>query len=210
MKNILLFGSTGMLGRYIKDYLSKNGYIVYCIIGINILTLSEYELQRILQHYPNSIIINAIGLIPHTKNTDHSQYIKINGEFPKLIDKYMTYDQKFIHITTDCVYDGSLGEYTESHVNNSIDIYGISKTFGEDLINATIIRSSIIGEQNYKVKGNYSLLEWIKHQKTPIPGYTNHYWNGITCLKMSEIILDIIQKNLYWIGIRHIYIHKYI
>ena len=78
----------------------------------------------------------------------------------------------------------------------------MSKSLGE-LCKATIIRTSIIGEEVFNKR---SLLEWVKSNRNKeINGYTNHFWNGVTCLQLSKIIENIISKNKYWIGIRHIF-----
>ena len=41
-----------------------------------------------------------------------------------------------------------------------------------------------------------------------INGYENHIWNGVTCLELSKIIGNIIQNNIYWKGVRHIFSEK--
>mgnify|MGYP001414187775 FL=1 len=53
------------------------------------------------------------------------------------------------------------------------------------------------------------MLEWvIKNKNGHINGYSNHYWNGVTCLQLSKIINKIIDNNLYWNGVRHIFSPK--
>ena len=68
---------------------------------------------------------------------------------------------KLIHITTDCVFTGLTGFYTETSTHDSLDIYGKTKSLGEPE-KATVIRTSIIGEELYNKK---SLLEWVKTNK---------------------------------------------
>jgi dTDP-4-dehydrorhamnose reductase/intein/homing endonuclease len=102
----------------------------------------------------------------------------------------------------NCVFDGVVGCYNELDPHNATDIYGRSKSLGEPL-NATVIRTSIIGEE----KQNFlSLLEWVKSNKDgTVNGFTNHYWNGITCLKFAEICDYIIKNNLFWSSVKHIF-----
>ena len=51
-----------------------------------------------------------------------------------------------------------------------------------------------------------SLLEWvISNENRTINGYSNHFWNGVTCLQLAKIIHKIITENSYWKGVRHIY-----
>ena len=209
---ILLFGSTGMLGNYVKSYLRKQNICVVCIDRkeLDVSKVNYNLLQEVLKKYlvkEGDIIINCIGIIPQSKNinsTDIRNYFLINSLFPNMLSTvaYM-YGLKFIHITTDCVYNGSGGNYTELDIHDETGEYGVSKSLGELGYNTTIIRTSIIGEEmNHK----YALLEWVKkHKNANINGYINHYWNGVTCLQLAKIINKMINNNMFWNGVRHIY-----
>ena len=204
---IYLFGSTGMLGRYIYLVLSKN-YDVICINRIDYDiekdTFAKLEEILYLNLQKNDIIINCAGIIPQKcKNDDYKRYILVNTLFPqKLYELINRYNSKLIHITTDCVYDGIKGNYDKNDIHTAKDIYGVSKSLGEPH-NATIIRTSIIGEE---LIGKKSLIEWIKTNKNcKINGFVNHYWNGITCLTLAKIIKTIIDKNNFWKGVKHIF-----
>jgi len=214
-KKIILFGSTGMLGNYIKSYLLKNNKEILSI-DRNILDISNitYEkLNNLIIKYnikEDDIIINCIGIIPQSEKknkTDNRNYFLINALFPNMLGTISNiYKLKLIHITTDCVFTGKKGNYTELDLHDETNYYGVSKSLGELVYNATIIRTSIIGEEN---KNKYSLLEWVKKNKNKeIDGYENHYWNGVTCLQLSKIIKIIIEKELYWKGVRHIFSPK--
>jgi len=204
---IILFGSTGMLGNYIYKVLSEK----YVIITI---TRKEFDIENdiwskldsLLQKEYDDVqtIINCAGIIPQNCSTlDCRKYIRINTLFPhKLQELSAKYNYKFIHITTDCVYDGLKGNYNETDLHSETGIYGVSKSLGEPA-DACIIRTSIIGEELLNKK---SLLEWlISQQNNKINGYANHIWNGVTCLTLAEIVKDIIDNNKYWIGVRHIF-----
>ena len=107
-----------------------------------------------------------------------------------------------IHITTDCVFSGKDGNYDENSIPDEINDYGLSKSLGE-LCKGTIIRTSIIGEE---ANNKRSLLEWVVSNKgNTINGFTNHMWNGITCLQLAKIIDIIIRDDLYWNGVQHIF-----
>jgi dTDP-4-dehydrorhamnose reductase len=214
--SIIIFGQTGMLGTYIYNYLTKMNQIPI-IINRNTFDvlngkLSDLKLllQKQQQQNKQIIVINCIGLIPQRKVKDEEDYednyIKINSIFPKYLSIICSeFNYKLIHITTDCVFSGNTfpGSYNEQSEKDELGIYGLSKSFGED-IKATIIRTSIIGEQNNT--SYLSLLEWVKSNKNKsINGYTNHYWNGVTCLELSKIIYNIIITNNFWQGIKHVY-----
>ena len=209
---IFIFGSTGMLGRYIKSFLKKNKKNIISINRdtINVSNISyEILLNALMVHNPtsNDIIINCIGIIPQSKqinNTNTKNYFLINSLFPNMLSTIALMKQmKIIHITTDCVFSGIKGNYTENDVHDEINDYGISKSLGELGYNTTILRTSIIGEE---IKNKYSLLEWVKkHNNKTINGYNNHYWNGVTCLQLAKNINYMIDNNIWWSGVRHIF-----
>lgn len=198
-KKVFILGSTGMLGTYVSSYL-KNKYNIFEISRNNFDI--EYP-ENYLNNIHNSIIINCIGLIPQ-RSIDKSKYdyIKINTVLPhKLQEICEKTNSKLIHITTDCVFSGSKGFYSEISVHDCFDLYGRSKSLGEPE-KATIIRTSIIGEEKQNKK---SLLEWAKaNNNKEVNGYINHLWNGITCLQFAIICDEIMNKNLFWTGVKHI------
>jgi len=207
---IFIFGSNGMLGNYTKSYLSLNYTIVpitrqdYDLNQLSIETLTNLLKKKNIQQ--NDIVINCAGVIPQASNqrTLYTKlYFTINSLFPVILSQICDkLNVKMIHITTDCVFSGKDGNYNENTIHDESNDYGISKSLGE-LCDATIIRTSIIGEE---LNNKRSLLEWVKSNRNKeINGYINHYWNGVTCLELSKIILKIINENLYWKGIRHIY-----
>ena len=207
---IFIFGSNGMLGNYAKSYLSLNYTIVpitrqdYDLNQLSIETLTNLLKKKNIQQ--NDIVINCAGVIPQASNqrTLYTKlYFTINSLFPVILSQICDkLNVKMIHITTDCVFSGKDGNYNENTIHDESNDYGISKSLGE-LCDATIIRTSIIGEE---LNNKRSLLEWVKSNRNKeINGYINHYWNGVTCLELSKIILKIINENLYWKGIRHIY-----
>jgi dTDP-4-dehydrorhamnose reductase len=204
--NILLFGSTGMLGRYVYNVL-KNDYNVICIKR-NDFDIENDEWSKLkniitLNLKENDIILNCAGIIPQKYGNEYKKFIRINALFPHKLSEFANISNvKFIHITTDCVFNGFKGNYLETDEHNASNIYGISKSLGEPN-EATIIRTSIIGEE---IKDKKSLIEWVKSNKNQtIDGYTNHYWNGVTCLTLANIIKNIIDNNAFWKGVKHIY-----
>jgi len=218
-KKIFIFGSNGMLGNYVKKYLSSYNLIIIPItrekydlsnISINSLTnfLNKYDLKE------DDIIINCAGIIPQVskdKVLTKNIYYRINSIYPIILSIIaMNKNAHFIHITTDCVFSGKDGNYNETSIHDEDNDYGTSKSLGE-ICNGTIIRTSIIGEE---IINKRSLVEWVKSNKnSEINGYINHYWNGVTCLELSKIIYKIINENLYWNGVKHIFspttINKY-
>lgn len=216
--NVIVFGSTGMLGNTLYKYLtSKND----AALNVNVITINRKDfdvlndsfqkLSNLITIHNPHFIINCIGLIPQKTHINTLHYYTINSEFPKLLSLICTtHNYKFIHITTDCIYSGKKGRYNENDKGDSCDDYGKSKYLGEKNIENNIgnldyiiLRTSIIGtESNSKV----SLLEWFKSNKGGnVNGYINHYWNGVTTLQLSKIIYKII-TNISLININKLHV----
>jgi dTDP-4-dehydrorhamnose reductase len=206
INKLIIFGTNGMLGNYIKSYfIKKTIYEVICITRKeyeitpdNIPKLDAFLLSMISE---NTCIINCNGLIPQRIDKTNSDSYLINTIFPLYLSNICKkYNIKLICPTTDCVFSGKKGDYIETDFHDEINTYGISKSLGEP-INATIIRTSIIGEELHNKK---SFLEFVKNSDK-INGWDNHFWNGITCYQYCKMIDKIISEDLFWKGVRHIY-----
>lgn len=205
---VFVLGSNGMLGRYVSTYFKSKEFNVVNITRkeLDVLFLREEELRSklfFLNLREGDVVINCIGMIKQRKDIDDLEFIYINSMFPRVLANVCESEKvNMIHPTTDCVFDGLGGKYNESDLHNATDVYGKSKSLGEPT-NATIIRTSIIGEE---VGQSRSLVEWVKSNKgKEINGFTNHKWNGITCLQFSILCHFIIDNNLYWKGVKHIF-----
>lgn len=202
---LIIFGSTGMLGRYVSVYLSRY-YETSQINRSEFDATKPHNLLSLLEKYGRKneeyvYVINCIGIIPQQGATDPNIYKKVNTEFPLLLAQHcQDLGYRLIHITTDCVYSGSRGNYDEDSAHDETSVYGVSKSRGEPK-NCCVIRTSIIGEE---LRNKKSLLEWVRAQEK-INGYTDHFWNGVTCLQLAKIIYYIIAENKYWNYTRHIH-----
>jgi dTDP-4-dehydrorhamnose reductase len=202
---VILFGSNGMLGRYLRSYLSdKYELVAFTRADIDVSTIDEIKLLRFMHNNieKDDVIINAIGIIKQ-RESDPLDMIMVNSVFPHLLAKFNSeVGCNVIHITTDCVYNGLKGGYVESDPHDCIDDYGKTKSLGENS-KITNIRTSIIGEE---LENKKSLLEWVRSNKGKIiDGYENHLWNGVTCLELSKLISKIIKEKIYWTGVRHVF-----
>lgn len=214
--NIAILGSSGMLGGTLSKYfLSTNNKVLNINrSNINLSNININDLYDKINNYSIkdniNVIINAVGIIKQRSDTSSHEIIEINAVLPHKLSKICEdLNIKLIHITTDCVYNGITGKYTETDKHNATDLYGRSKSLGEPE-NCTVIRTSIIGEET---KNKLSLVEWVKaNTGGNINGFTNHLWNGMTCLQLSKVIHQIISENQFWLGVRHLYsdtINKY-
>ncbi|MBS3946391.1 MAG: SDR family oxidoreductase [Melioribacter sp.] len=204
MEKIMVIGSNGMLGYAVSSYFKTNDYDVVEI------TRKEFDIandpMKKLELYMDEVgvVINCAGVIkPTIANNTIENVLKINSLFPRNLAKLCNSKGiKCFHITTDCVYTGKKGKYSEEDYFDADDLYGLSKNAGENK-DCMTLRTSIIGEENGKSR---SLLEWAKSQVgKDVNGFTNHLWNGVTTLYLAEIIETILRQDLFEKGLFHIH-----
>jgi dTDP-4-dehydrorhamnose reductase len=214
MTNVLVLGTSGMLGSMVFDYLSKNKTLnVYGTVRnkefqkektiILDAERSEQLEQKQITDLKIEYIINCIGITkPFCKDDDVAgviRAIKVNSMFPWDLAKFAKKcNIKVLQIGTDCVYSGKTGKYIEGEAHDALDVYGKSKSLGEVFDGSTlIIRSSIIGPE---IKGQNSfLLAWFLNQPIggTIGGFEHHVWNGVTTLQFAQLCEKIILTNSF-------------
>ena len=207
---LLIFGSDGLLGNtIIKFFFEKKDYEVFGILRDfskirffkknyqknffevkNVLDFVDLE-NKIKELRPN-VIINCLGKT--NKNLSNNlicEYIQINSLFPHKLHQISTsLDIRLIHLSTDCIFSGRKGFYSETDIPDPIDIYGKSKLLGElNYANSITLRKSVIGHELITKNG---LLEWFLSEDGPIEGYKNAIFSGLTVLELARIINDFI------------------
>lgn len=209
---VVIFGSNGMLGTYLTQYLQKRYHVISLTreqfeIRVDTLTTLDRFLAA-LNISDRTCVINCVGLIPQRMTSDRSEndYYLINTLFPLYLARVcQKYHTPFLCPSTDCVYTGHTlgqqGQYKEPDFHDETGAYGMSKSLGEPS-NATVIRASIIGEEVYNT---CSFLQFVKNSRGTIQGWDNHVWNGITCYQYCKVVDKIIQENLFWKGVRHLH-----
>jgi len=215
---VAVLGDTGMLGSMLKGELYAQGLDVVGYNRSNGMGV-EYNadmFKRIETVIDPSVthVVNCIGAIKPVFDRPESELnaVYTNAVFPRELADWADCktiwgegEKKVIHITTDCVFDGADGWYTENSPHNALDNYGKSKSLGEP-INCMTLRTSIIGPE---WGGNKrSLVEWfLSNRGGEVNGYTNHMWNGVTTLELARCISDIIWNDMYTVGVKHLFSH---
>jgi dTDP-4-dehydrorhamnose reductase len=192
---VLIFGANGMAGHLISSYLKKAGVSVstvarsnadYCL-DIENVNITRKFLEEVSQDY--DYIINCIGLLVKDSISRPDRAILINSWFPHAIeDAIKDSKTRLIHLSTDCVFDGTRGNYTESDIHTETNFYGSSKSLGEVNNSKDItFRMSIIGPET-KPNGS-GLFDWcVNNKEIDIFGWDNAIWNGITTLELAKCI----------------------
>ena len=184
-----------MAGHMIVAYLRYQGY------NVTAYTREDLDVERSL-HFPQDFdyVINCIGVLLPDSEKDMQRTVFINSYLPQYLSSY--YNVPIIHISTDCVFDGKRGNYSEYEIPNERHIYGLSKALGE--LNNTkdiTLRMSIIGPE-IKESGRSGLLNWLLNDSAEtLVGYVNAKWNGITTLELAKVIEQYISNPVH--GIFH-------
>jgi dTDP-4-dehydrorhamnose reductase len=219
---VLVLGSAGLLGNAVIRILSeKSSLDVYGTVRseLSLQYLKDTPLNKTLTAidieddskmldifvtiHPD-VVINCIGATKHKESENpHIASIKINALFPhRLAQLCSIHGAKLIHISTDCVFSGKKGLYTENDQPDPADVYGKSKALGEVLYgNALTIRTSIIG---HELNTNYGLLNWFLSQESKCKGFKNAVFSGLPTVLLAEVIRDYILNDHSLNGLYHI------
>lgn len=206
---LLILGKSGMLGGMADRYFRSAGYEVESPS----LSLSHdaenmgWEISKLAEMIGrNDAILNCIGAIkPKFKSIqDLPDNIYVNAIFPHLLANIAEPKGKWlVHITTDCVWDGMRGKYTENYPHNATDEYGKSKSLGEPP-NCLVLRTSIIGPEWHGRKR--SLVEWLLSKNGgTVDGYVDHLWNGLTTLELCKAVDKIFREDLFQYDSAHLH-----
>ena len=130
-------------------------------------------------------VINAIGILNQFAELNKEAATLLNGYLPHYLAKITEdMDTQIIHMSTDCVFSGQSGPYTENALRDGKTFYDRSKALGEldDEKNLTL-RNSIIGP-DINADG-IGLLNWFMKQ-SKVNGYTKAMWTGLTTLQLAK------------------------
>ena len=223
IKKIIILGGSGMLGHTLfrRLALQPNLDVYTTVRSPKDLSLwfSQDLLKKIctdvdannfdsvtniIASIQPDIVINCIGLVSKfCIANDLLSVISINSLLPHRIALLCKATGiRMIHISTDGVFDGKRGGYTERDEVNISDVYGMSKFLGEvKYPHCLTLRTSIIG---HELKGESGLVEWFLSQKKDVRGYTKAIYSGLPTIELAEIISDYILPNDNLCGVYHV------
>lgn len=200
----LVLGATGMAGHIITLYLLEQGHDVtafststfkYCRNIIGDANDKDFVVSM-LQDGNYDIVINCIGVLNQVCDEKPSRAVYLNSYLPHLIaDTLKQSNTKLIHMSTDCVFSGRTGSYSENSFRDGETLYDRSKALGEveDGKNLTF-RNSIIGP-DMKENG-IGLFNWFMKQDGSINGYTKAIWTGVTTLTLAKAMEKVATENV--------------
>jgi dTDP-4-dehydrorhamnose reductase len=201
---VLVLGASGMLGHAIHRSMSAAGWeVLGCV---RTARAPEYPACNNLRYITNvdaadfanvvatirserpAVVINALGVIKqNSEASDNSNLIQVNAAFPKKLEILSAQlDFKLVHFSTDCVFTGTVGNYSEDDIPDSTDWYGISKFLGEVSGGKSLtLRTSIIGRG---LASNNSLVDWFLSQSGRVTGYSKAIFSGLPVNEIGALL----------------------
>jgi dTDP-4-dehydrorhamnose reductase len=219
---ILIYGANGMLGHKLVQILGARFDVWGTIRGefAEIERFGIFDRRRTIEQIDVTdiasvrgaleiakpdVVINAAGVIKQLpESVDSVRTLKINSVFPqRLAELSVEYGFRLITLSTDCVFSGTKGNYSEADVPDAETLYGISKLLGEVTNhNCLTIRTSIIGRE---LTTAHSLVEWfLNNRGGAVKGYANAIYSGFPTIVLAEILPGIIAEHPELRGVYHI------
>lgn len=210
---ILLLGVSGLIGHQLLLQL-KNDFEVYGTLHrkkdnygnlqifssekiIENVDVKDFDiLKGILKAINPDIILNCVDITKRKITAENTlDVLEVNALFPHKIAKWAnTNGKRVIHFSTDCVFDGKIGNYTEESLTTAEDLYGRTKALGEiKYPNTLTIRSSFIGQELFD---KTELLDWFLAQDNKtIKGFKKTFYSGVSTIFMTKVVKEIIKNH---------------
>lgn len=218
---VLVLGASGMLGNAMLRVMSgQENWTVYGTLrspnpalqalapkaqllhGIH-ADQSDSLLAAFTQSRPQ-VVINCVGLVKQLASADDPlEAIPVNALLPHRLARLCELAQaRLIHISTDCVFSGSQGNYSESDIPDAEDLYGRSKLIGEVSDRHVVtLRTSIIG---HELGGDHGLVGWFLSQQVRVKGYTEAIFSGLPTCELARVVRDYVIPNTDLHGLYHV------
>jgi dTDP-4-dehydrorhamnose reductase len=221
MTRILILGASGMLGQSLFHYFGRRpdrctvfgavrrrparwpwsglGTLVDSIDALDIDSVA-----RALREARPQLVLNCIGVVKQlAAASDPLTAIPVNSLFPhRLASLCRLAGARLVHVSTDCVFDGARGGYTEDDPPSASDLYGLSKYLGEVREpDCLTLRTSIIGHELHSAVG---LVEWFLAQKGPVRGYALAIYSGFPTVELARIIEEHVMPAPDLNGLYHV------
>lgn len=219
---VLVLGASGMLGNAVlRLFHETTGYAAFgttrsaavlrhlppalhpqIIAGVDVEQFDS--LVMAFAKVRPQVVVNCIGVVKQLADADDPLFaIPINSVFPhRLARLCQAVGARFVHISTDCVFDGRKGMYIESDVPDAYDLYGRSKLLGEvDYENAITLRTSIIG---HELASAHGLVGWFLAQEGAVRGFSKAVFSGLPTVELARVIRDTVLPNPSLRGLYHV------
>lgn len=219
---VLVLGASGMLGSALFRFFSQcpgveaigtsrsSSLLKHLPADVHtnlVLGLNVEETDSVIGLFAKvrpDVVVNCIGVVKQlSESCDPLVAVPINSLFPHRLARLCDLaGARLVHISTDCVFSGRKGMYTESDPPDALDIYGRSKALGEvDYPNAITLRTSIIG---HEISGARSLIGWFLAQEGEVSGFRHAIFSGLPTVELARVIRDHVLPHPELHGIYHV------
>ena len=219
---VLVLGASGMIGSAMFRVLSQNNeWDVWATLRADASkrffeeTLADKliagvdvekhdALVRVFAHLRPDVVVNCIGLTKHHKTADDPILaIPLNTLLPhRLAELCAIGRSRLVHISTDCVFSGARGSYTEDDPADANDVYGKAKFLGEvNYSHAITLRTSTIGHELHSA---YGLLEWFLSQQGSCKGFSRAIFSGLPNTEFARVVRDMVIPRPDLHGLYHV------
>ena len=219
---ILVLGASGMLGNAMFRVLDEHeDFEVFgtarsseverffaAKISQRLMTGIDVENQDALMNtfcqVRPKVVINCVGLIKQlAEASDPLRSIPVNALLPHRLARLCDVSgARLVHISTDCVFSGEKGGYTESDLSDTRDLYGVSKYLGEVHYPGSItLRTSIIG---HALNSSNGLIDWFLGRQGQCRGFTRALFTGLPTVVLAQIVRDVIIPDSGLHGLYHV------
>ena len=191
----LVLGASGMAGHTIALYLKERGHTVVGFSRRPVVFLDEQVngdardqalLREAVEEVDPDVVVNCVGVLNGFAEADPKEAAWLNGVLPHYLAEICEGSRtRVFQMSTDCVFAGNSGPYTEDSVPDGVSVYDRTKAAGElrDGRNATF-RNSIVGPD--RSPDGIGLLNWFMQQSGPVRGWTRAMWTGLTTLELAK------------------------
>ena len=163
------------------------------------------SVEATLNRVEPDAVVNCVGVIKQLAGAkDPVQSITINSLFPhQLARACAARGARLIHISTDCVFDGSRGHRQQTETPDASDLYGRSKALGEVAGPGCLtMRTSIIGRE---LQGTSGLVEWfLSRRGSSADGYRHAVFSGFTTAELAGIVFRVLEQHQGLEGLYHV------
>jgi dTDP-4-dehydrorhamnose reductase len=222
---VMVFGVTGMLGHKVFQRLrrtmpgtlgvARGDRVSEPVASVPLLSGDDVvwgvdvrdfaALGALLEARRPAILVNCVGIVKQRNEAKTAvPSIAVNSLLPHwLAERLQAWGGRLIHFSTDCVFSGRKGRYTEEDPTDAVDLYGKTKALGEVTTpNALTLRTSIIGRE---LRGRRSLIEWFLAQRGGrIRGFRRVIYSGLTTNQMAVLVERLIREHADLSGLHHV------
>lgn len=201
----LVLGCNGMAGHMISLYLKEQGHDVLGFARTKSKLVDSVAgdakeadfIKEVVGINKFDSIINCIGMLNQFAENNKADAAYLNGFLPHYLAQLTEgTNTQVIHMSTDCVFSGARGQYTETDFPDGATFYDRSKALGEieDDKNVTL-RNSIVGPDIKK--SGIGLLNWFMQQHGEVQGYIGAMWTGQTTLQLAKTMEVAARERAY-------------